>query len=356
MKKLITIFTAILINLTVISQTNLNVLYSEGDNVTHISSESNNIYYSTSNGVFENDININTNSLVNDINGSNYAYGDTSIIGNSFCTGTEININNTPYSNNININDLTSDGNILYVIDSYGTDEYAIKEYNISNGALTTNTNFTAYGLDGHSDIEYFTLNSTNYISIIYDYFGTMYLGFYNLNTDEFRVADAFFNTAETITTHNGNLYYSVGDEIYEVTSIVNSASPDNVNITSTLVYTINDGSLINEFTFNNNGDIYTATDNGVYTTDVIISLSINEDMSFNNTTLYPNPNNGTFTIDNLEYETTVNILNMSGQLIHSEVVDYSTTINIDSYLPTGMYIVQLSNSTSQKTIKFTKR
>ena len=52
---------------------------------------------------------------------------------------------------------------------------------------------------------------------------------------------------------------------------------------------------------------------------------------------------------------TTLNILNTNGQVIYNEVTNQeSITLNMD--LPNGIYFVQLTNSNTNKTIKFSKQ
>jgi hypothetical protein len=82
-------------------------------------------------------------------------------------------------------------------------------------------------------------------------------------------------------------------------------------------------------------------------------SININE-LGFNDLRIYPNPNNGLFTIDNSEMITDVFISNLQGKVVYSNMNVNSKKLNIDmNYLQRGMYMINIKteNDITSKTI-----
>ncbi|WP_282042967.1 BspA family leucine-rich repeat surface protein [Winogradskyella flava] len=93
------------------------------------------------------------------------------------------------------------------------------------------------------------------------------------------------------------------------------------------------------------NNDGWTITDGGA-----CAALSIN-DFELNTISLYPNPSKSQFTIKGLIEETKIAILDITGKTIVSIDKYFNAEIDITT-LKSGLYIVQVSNKTSNKTLK----
>ncbi|WP_051957458.1 T9SS type A sorting domain-containing protein [Altibacter lentus] len=90
-----------------------------------------------------------------------------------------------------------------------------------------------------------------------------------------------------------------------------------------------------------------------------IVKLSTNLgniDEVFNNLiTLYPNPNNGLFTLEFLEETnaTSFNITDIQGKVVYSENINSSLQILIDHSFKSGLYFINIISDLSKNTIKF---
>jgi len=83
------------------------------------------------------------------------------------------------------------------------------------------------------------------------------------------------------------------------------------------------------------------------------LAVTKNEDI---NVSVYPNPANNTVTINtNMDDEATLEILTLEGKVVKSEVLkSNSTEVNV-SDLTNGIYLLNISNSSSRKAIKLIK-
>ncbi len=84
-----------------------------------------------------------------------------------------------------------------------------------------------------------------------------------------------------------------------------------------------------------------------IATIDITISQStgIYHDILSNNISIYPNPsNNGVFTINGLDEISTINVIDLVGNLIQTYSITNQSSITIHLDMPPGMYILQLSN------------
>jgi len=111
----------------------------------------------------------------------------------------------------------------------------------------------------------------------------------------------------------------------------------------------------------------YTVAENGDYAVIItegncsdtsacvtIAGVGINEyNGAFNIVELYPNPNNGEFTLNTTLSNATISIYGLDGKLISSDikVTQHIQTINLEN-VENGIYFVTVKNKTNQKTIK----
>lgn len=360
MKKLISLITVLFIGLTVTAQTALNKtvpmsnveqisVYGTGAEV-HFSTPS--AYMTYNCGDFAP---TNVGSGVNDILGNVTVGNDTlsiSFANSNLYYGINTTVTNGSFPHNMNtpVNAITSDMDSIYAIAKFGS------QFNIyqiqSSVANLLGSNFTAAGLENYTDIEYFELGGVQYLAIIHP----SGMSIYDMSDGGYYLTEEF--AATSVTVSQGIAYFSKGNEIYEITAIgPHGTNPIYKAVTSTVAYTINSGQTINEFAFGPwGGDINVAATDGVYS-ECTTTVGIDEENAFGEVTLYPNPNNGNFTISNLDAGTNVNVLNPTGQIVFSEVSnDYNTNIALDFSLPNGIYFVQLSNGSTQRTIKFIKQ
>ena len=80
-----------------------------------------------------------------------------------------------------------------------------------------------------------------------------------------------------------------------------------------------------------------------------MVSVSTNSETATSNTSLYPNPSNGKFTIENTEGATTVKLLDLTGRVIATQPI-FNGTATIDfSDVATGKYVVQIAGETTNE-------
>ena len=109
----------------------------------------------------------------------------------------------------------------------------------------------------------------------------------------------------------------------------------------------------------------FTATENGDYAVIVtegdcadtsdcvnIRGVGINENSDLG-VSIYPNPNNGEFTISTTENNVTVNIYSVDGKIVLSNLKlnNENQIINLDG-VESGIYFVTITNEVNQKTIR----
>lgn len=367
MKKLISIITVLTISLTVMSQPttlNKNLSIQDGVDIIEVYDACDFRYYSTSSGFYEfnvydniceadgyigsqiNDVCVNGNELKvvrNDTLSVSFADGDYYYGVGDFVTN-----DNGNYNMDMNVKSITSDGTFIYAIAEYGTD-YNIRQINSTTDNVL-GTNITTSDLSDYSEIEYFEFGGVSYIAVIYSQFS--HLGLYNMDTEQFYQTDVWSNhgSVTSIKESNGDFYFSVANEIYKIDNITNDGS----NIATSIEYELSTNADINDFAFNDFGiEISVAATDGIYTTVEEDFTTIEEEIAFEDVKLYPNPNNGNFTLSNIKSGTKVSVINTTGQVIHKQITDNNGNISIELLLPKGMYFVDLSNDTTEKTIKF---
>ena len=92
--------------------------------------------------------------------------------------------------------------------------------------------------------------------------------------------------------------------------------------------------------------------DNVTFPAATIIT-EINEE-TLSNTTLYPNPNNGSFTLNLPDEDCNIMVFNSLGQMMHHCQGNGMTTLNLNS-LSKGVYFVTVTSATQTSTQKFIK-
>jgi len=151
----------------------------------------------------------------------------------------------------------------------------------------------------------------------------------------------------------NEELYYTVGSDIYtlNIDNIDNYTAFNN----NTISYTVPLTAAINDLVIGQDYQdfaIYVATDDGVYTN--IESLNVEEEESFENVNVYPNPNNGNFHIVNLPQGSTIQVLDCNGKtILKQQSINNNQPIEIN--IENGIYFIQISTATSVKMLKFIK-
>lgn len=80
-------------------------------------------------------------------------------------------------------------------------------------------------------------------------------------------------------------------------------------------------------------------------------SLIIDEQISKDDLVIVPNPNNGIFTIDNLDSKAVINVLDMYGKIVKKISFEPNTLINLND-LEKGNYLIEINLSGNQKRLK----
>lgn len=269
------------------------------------------------------------------------------------------------YDANIPVSHMTTYDNVIYVMRKYVDDRVTLNGTNTNNNNINYLGEYSNFDIDGFKEInslEYFNLNGTNYVILSYlNYYSDNVSVICNIDTNimNYKKIDDNVGDKRYFKYIDNILYYSENQSIYKVNSFTPHQSNPNVkHINSTKEYEIIDTSItINDFEIYND-HMYVATNDGVYSNNPNQAvLNTTEENILDNVILYPNPNTGTFTIDNLEYDTKINIVNQNGQVIYSTVSDYSTAeIQLEYDVPKGLYFVQLTNKNTSKVVKFIKQ
>lgn len=298
----------------------------------------------------------------NDINAGQGATGDTLDINTeyySLTNGTLI-YNGTQVAgipNNLPFKSLAQDNSgSVYVFGSYGgVDRYIWK---ITAGSVSAVYNFSlpAYGtaLENYASVTYFEFSGNYYLMFIGDIqFGATTHSWAIVDVSNAgTISSVMFGNlslnitnAKYINDGTDHLYFSIDNEIFEAISI-SSVLPNSI------VYNIPSGQIINDFTITENGIVYVASTDGIYSSNVALNIS---ELVRIGSTLYPNPNNGTFTISNINNADKVEILNELGQVVFESSAN-DQEINFNLEIPTGIYFVRVCSDEKVETIKFVKQ
>ena len=82
--------------------------------------------------------------------------------------------------------------------------------------------------------------------------------------------------------------------------------------------------------------------------------ITITEEVVPANISLYPNPNNGSFSLSLPEEECDITVFNSLGQVMHHSLGNGLTTLNLND-LDKGMYFVTVKSASLSTTQKFIK-
>lgn len=381
MKKLILII-AIITNysLTVKSQTPLN-LVSDTNSIYHISASPYNYNFSYTNSTehyFYNKYN-DTSTLrrtslsgFNDITLSNSAINgstvDTLSVSNSYygTSDGKIIYNGNNVNNPLNTLPIKSIASCIndtiYAFISFGGFErYIIKIYNDSIIKIldfgSTITSSVQQYYDAYESITYFKYNNVEYLLLIgnfnntYDY--TIFdITNINNSNDILNIINGTSNIENATFSNTEGLFYNISTNIYKLDNI--NPIVGNEQLDGTLTYNVPTGITINDISSNdligNDFRIYAATSDGIYCNvndfhvTIPSTVGIEEKINFNNVGIYPNPNNGKFTLTNLTEETTITIQNSYGQIIQSYENIGSSTLEVNIDMPAGFYFIRISN------------
>lgn len=357
MKNLIIILSMLFVNTFLYSQITLNktVPTSNVDQIAvygtaaevHFSTATNYMTYNCGDlaptivGAEVNDI-INNKAVGNDtlsINkaSSDYYYGIDNGTNNIVTDGTNSHILA------VTVNALGSDATFVYTIARFGTQFNIAKiqgasiSYPGSNFSVDVNDD-----LDAYTDIDYFEFGGNPYLAIVAPFAGNSQLKIYDLTSAEYAVTDAFGVTSTTYS--DGVLYYSVDNEIHELTNFT-SVMTGMKTVTSTVAYTIDAGQTINEFAFGSwGGDINVAATDGIYS-ECSSTVSVNELKPMDGYSVFPNPNSGQFTIQGIENGATISILNSQGQLMFEQKETTESNLSLNLEFPDGMYFIKVQSN-----------
>lgn len=125
--------------------------------------------------------------------------------------------------------------------------------------------------------------------------------------------------------------------------------------VSGSLLSIANAGTFTPMYTFTNSS---TGCSNSATTTVIVANCTgINESAKTTGLVVYPNPNNGSFIIQTDNFETkTIEILDVTGRVVYSEVSN-SNKLNVNiNELANGMYQVRVSSSVGTEVIKVIKQ
>lgn len=170
----------------------------------------------------------------------------------------------------------------------------------------------------------------------------------YNVTTDSIEIG--FSNAAEvTSIAYNG-----VDDMIYFTKPNDNNVYQIDFSIGSLFnpAYSMNGVTTANELKIDEIGDIWVATDNGVFTTlsinGTITSIKDKNKTSYD-VNLYPNPTNQYINVNDVKINTPYQIHNQLGKLVLKGKINQQ--INIES-LTNGIYFLSIEGYAVQKIVK----
>jgi len=351
------------------SQTSLTKVSFINEEVTNVSAFSGNYNFSYStldahnvyNSISSTITSISTNPAgYNDIDGSKSAIGDTlSVISGYKGTvyGKIIKNNSEIADVGLEVRSLTENDDYIFTLGKYGS-VYKVVRIDKNTESLATWSicnNIAQQDSIGSSykEIQFFEYQGIEYL-LIYGFT-------YNSNDSYtlFQLYSGSTNTNAPINnelinssfySYNNGLYVSQGNQIRALNYLSGGLVLQTQYTTSN---TINDISF-NDQNIDSTGfefRIFAATNDGVYSNDVTLNV---EDKELDNSqiTMYPNPNNGTFTIKNVSSDALIQIVDINGKEVSHTM--FSGSINTD--LPNGVYFVKITQHNTIQTLKFIKR
>jgi hypothetical protein len=145
-----------------------------------------------------------------------------------------------------------------------------------------------------------------------------------------------------------------------------NTITANNINATYQWLdcnsnFSIFSGETGQSFTPTNNGNYAVElTENGCVDTSVCVAFTkvgVLENSFGNNIQVFPNPTNGTFSIDlgNVLENTQVSITDISGRLIYTKNISQSKVIDLSIEEPAGIYIISIQSDNKIAIIRLIK-
>ena len=241
-----------------------------------------------------------------------------------------VSLNNSSFNSNNGQFVFVDFNNIIYTLD-------------VSTGAIISNPTLSAKILELQLDlstgnyyaIEYDELTGINYLVNVYPTTGLV------TRIDSIAGLTELIIGTSTLDTLNG--LYSFVNQDNELVSI----TLNDVSISSSMLLSSTLSNLQINTTAAGRPTAVKGTNN-----NALLKLAGNSSMIENQIKAFPNPAKDNLTINVNFIPTTLNIYDINGSLINSEILsDESNTINVSEY-KTGLYFFTLFNKESTKTIK----
>jgi hypothetical protein len=246
------------------------------------------------------------------------------------------------YPTNFPVRSIGVNGDLFY--NQSGDTVYALNSYNAENdqwnilrmsggNSLTIGSNFFDPELVNYSDLDYMQAGANRYIAIV----KPNDLMLYNLATGEYISTGIANISSFQYFALGGNAFYSIGNSIYRIDSI----SGNSVN--STLAYVIPESQMINEISLSDNGTVWVAANDGVYSTHSSgVGMEELEILS----TIYPNPVLQNLFIKSSDRINQIEIIDLFGRtiLVLTEINTFETSLNLSNY-SNGNYVVKVSTA-----------
>ncbi|RLD46285.1 MAG: hypothetical protein DRI94_14940, partial [Bacteroidetes bacterium] len=243
-----------------------------------------------------------------------------------------------------------------------GIDTISITLGNIASTITAVDTIYVYYQIDGGSIVADTVFVNTDFVtgsSLNFD-FAQPY-DFSAVQTYNFKVWISFANDVNLTNDTSIGTFTHYEPTIDLGPDTICTSQPDTIVLDAGAgfdTYLWSDGSTNQTYNVIVYGTYYVnAVDsNGCSASDTVIiyncvSVDENTSIAFN---LYPNPNNGTFTVELPEYtkDVRIEILNIQGEVIYSDVlVSDRNNINISNYAK-GVYFVKLISDKAEKVEK----
>ncbi len=240
-----------------------------------------------------------------------------------------------------------------------GIDTISITLENIASTITAVDTIYAYYQIDGGSIVADTVFVNTDFVtgsSLNFD-FAQPY-DFSAVQTYNFKVWISFANDVNLTNDTSIGTFTHYEPVVNLGPDTICTSQPDTIVLDAGAgfdTYLWSDGSTNQTFNVIVYGTYYVdAVDsNGCSATDTIViancvGVNENENLSFN---IYPNPNNGMFTIELPEYtkDVRIEIINLQGEIIYNDIlVANRNNINISNYAK-GVYFVKLVSDKAER-------